>query len=47
MLDYLYSGQAERGAAEFARLYPLPDAADYGALQAAAQGGQLYVEAAP
>lgn len=48
MLDYLYSGQAERGAAEFARLYPLPDAADYwAALLAAARGGQLYVEAAP
>ncbi|MCC7359422.1 MAG: hypothetical protein IT317_08090 [Anaerolineales bacterium] len=44
MLDYLYSGQTERGAAEFARLYTAPDAAAvWAALEAAARGGRLYL----
>jgi hypothetical protein len=48
MLDYLYSGQAERGWAEFARLYTAPDAADFrAALEKAAAQGQLYVAAGP
>ena len=46
MLDYWYSGQSERGAAEFARLYTAADAAEvWAAIQAAAEGGRLYVAA--
>lgn len=48
LLDYLYSGQAARGWAEFARLYTAPDAADFRAtLETAAAKGQLYIAPPP